>query len=84
MKPIARLTDMHDCPVHGRNPIIGATSRSLSNGQPIATIGDATGCGAIIVSGSQNCIIDGKLAAHIGSRTSHGGVIVSGSTNLKG
>ena len=81
MKPVARLTDMHQCPSHGLNPIVSVASRSRCDGLGIATVGDKTACGAVITTGTDSCIIDGKPAAHIGSQTSHGGVIVSGSTN---
>lgn len=81
MKPVARLTDLHACPAHGLNPIVSVASRSRCEGQGIAAVGDLTGCGAVITTGSDVCMIDGKPAAHIGSRTSHGGAIVSGSTS---
>lgn len=83
MKLIARLTDQHDCPMHGRNGIVAVGSRSLVDGRPVAVVGDMTGCGAVIVTGTSACIIDSRPAAHIGSATSHGGVIVSGSSALK-
>ncbi|GLK65331.1 PAAR domain-containing protein [Paracoccus kondratievae] len=84
MKPVARLTDMHDCPVHGLNAVTSVLTRSRGDGMRIATVGDMTACGAIITTGTDTCIIDGRKAAIIGSRTSHGGVIVSGSQTLKG
>lgn len=83
MKPVARLTDLHDCPAHGLNPIVSVASRSQCDGKAIATVGDLTGCGAVITTGSANCILDGRPTAHIGSKTSHGGTIVSGSASQK-
>ncbi len=83
MKPIARLTDLHQCPIHGLNPITSVVSRSQCEGLAIATVGDMTACGAVITTGSPECIIDGRPTAHIGSRTSHGGVIVSGTTSQR-
>ncbi|TWI33876.1 PAAR domain-containing protein [Paracoccus sulfuroxidans] len=79
MKPIARLGDKHDCPIHGVNAIVKVASRSSCDARPVATVGDLTTCGAEIVTGTKACIIDGKHAAIIGSRTSHGGFIVEGS-----
>lgn len=83
MKPIARLTDMHQCPVHGLNSITSAATSSCCDGQPIAIVGDRTACGAIILEGAQPLVVNGRAAAHIGSKTSHGGVIVTGSRNMK-
>lgn len=79
MKPTARLGDVHDCPKCGRNTITGVSSRSTCDGKPVATVGDITACGAVIVTGSSDCITDGKQTAHIGSKTSHGGTITTGS-----
>ena len=79
MKPIARLGDKHVCPVHGTNAIAQVAVRSTCDARQIATVGDLTGCGATIVTGSTACLIDGRPAATIGSTTSHGGVIVEGS-----
>ena len=78
----ARLTDIHDCPAHGKNAITAVATRSSCDGVPIATVGDMTTCGATIVTGSSNMKIDGKPVAIIGSKTSHGGVITSGSGTI--
>ena len=79
MKPLARLGDKHKCPAHGMNAIIAVASDSTCDSRPIATVGDKTACGAVIVTGSPACFVDGRQAAFIGSQTSHGGVIVEGS-----
>jgi uncharacterized Zn-binding protein involved in type VI secretion len=79
MLPIARLGDRHICPLHGENVIVEVASQSTCDQRPIATVGDKTACGAVIISGSASCRIDGKAAAVLGSRTSHGGLIVEGS-----
>lgn len=83
MKPTARLTDTHVCPIHGPNPIVSVASKSTCDGLPVATIGDKTACGAIIVTGSAVCLTDGKPTAHLGSQTNHGGVISTGSPTQK-
>lgn len=79
MKPLARLGDKHACPIHGSNAIMQVAARSTCDARPIATVGDVTGCGATITTGTGACLIDGRPAATIGSATSHGGVIVQGS-----
>jgi uncharacterized Zn-binding protein involved in type VI secretion len=52
--PIARVTDIYTCPIHGPNPIIMGSSRLFANGLQVARIGDPTQCGATIASGSPN------------------------------
>ena len=80
MKPIARIGDQHVCPRHGVNVIISG-SIQLLDGKQIATVGDTTACGGIIVSGSNSTTINGKQIAVIGSKTSCGGTITTGSEN---
>ncbi|ATG48283.1 hypothetical protein CEW89_12330 [Celeribacter ethanolicus] len=80
MKPVACLGDKHICPIHGSNAIVSVASKSTCDGLPVACVGDVTGCGATITSGSSSCITDGKQTAYVGSTTSHGGTIVSGSS----
>lgn len=75
MKPVARLGDLHHCPLHGTNRISAVASRSSVDGRPVATVGDVTECGAVILDGSDACMVDGRPAATLGSTTSHGGVI---------
>lgn len=83
MKQVARLGDKHVCPVHGPNTITTASSGSVTNGRPIATVGDMTACGATIVTGASNYTFHGKPAATVTSKTSHGGTIVTGCDSLK-
>lgn len=83
MKPLARLGDKHRCPAHGMNAIVSVASASTCDSRPIATVGDKTACGAVIVTGSPACYVDGRKAAYIGSKTSHGGEIVEGSPAAK-
>ena len=79
MKPLSRLGDKHICPIHGANAIISTVTQSTCDGRAIATIGDKTTCGAVIVTGSSVVTVDGRPAAFAGSLTRHGGVIVEGS-----
>lgn len=79
MKPIARLGDKHLCPAHGSNVITEVATRSRCDARPVATIGDKTACGAVIVTGTDAMTVDGRPVATIGSETSHGGRIVEGS-----
>lgn len=80
MNPIARIGDQHTCPQHGVNTIITGSSQLL-DGKAIATVGDSTACGGVIVSGSGTAAINGKPIAVVGSKTSCGGVIITGSAN---
>lgn len=82
MLPVARLTDTHDCPVHGRNVIASCQSQATVDNLPIACVGDKTACGATIVTGSSNFTINGRPVAYLGSATSHSGVITTGSTTI--
>ncbi|RLB91813.1 MAG: PAAR domain-containing protein [Deltaproteobacteria bacterium] len=52
--PVARMGDLHVCPIpgHGVTPIVTGSLDTLTEGQPNARIGDITACGAIIVTGS--------------------------------
>ncbi|SIT09354.1 PAAR domain-containing protein [Paracoccus saliphilus] len=83
MQPVARRTDEHDCPLHGKNRIADVAARMKLDGMEIATVGDVTECGAVITTGSPVNMIDGRRIAHIGSQTSHGGFITTGSVTEK-
>jgi len=80
MKPVARVGDMHACPIqgHGVTPIVSG-SASKVDGAPVARVGDKTGCGATIVQGSSVSSTDGKPTAYLGCTTDHGGKIITGS-----
>jgi uncharacterized Zn-binding protein involved in type VI secretion len=84
MKPIARLGDLHSCPKkgHGTSAIVSVAADSDAGGRPIATVGDRTGCGAIIIEGSSKMSIDGRPVAYVGCKTSHGGTIITGDETL--
>ncbi|WP_193668145.1 PAAR domain-containing protein [Paracoccus kondratievae] len=83
MTPLARLGDRHQCTLHGEKAITSVAGGSSCDARPIATVGDLTGCGAVIVTGSDSFILNGRRAAVVGSRTSHGGVVVAGSASAK-
>lgn len=84
MKPIARKGDLHVCPkCKSTRPIVTVASASKVDGQPVAAVGDKTGCGATIIQGSSVSTTDGKPTAYLGCATDHGGVITTGSDKAK-
>ena len=88
MKPAARLSDLHACPLsdgpkpHVGGPIIGpGVVTVLVGDMPAAVVGDTAVCVGppdTIVSGSGTVQIGGKSAARLGDKTAHGGTIVLG------
>ena len=95
MKPAARLTDFHSCPMqtpapvpvpHVGGPILGPGMPTvLIAGLPAAVVGDMLTCVGppdTIVSGSATVLIGGKPAARMGDRTAHGGTIVLGAPTV--
>ena len=80
MKPIARLGDLHSCPKKGCGTtlIVSVASNSDSGGKPIATVGDRTACGAVIIQGSSKMNVDGRPVAYVVCKTSHSGTIITG------
>ena len=77
---VACVGDTHVCPIHGHgsSPIIANGATANVDGVPIARVGDACGCGAVIVQGYPLALLDGRPMAHMGSPTSHGGQIITG------
>jgi uncharacterized Zn-binding protein involved in type VI secretion len=88
MKPAARLTDMHICPMvtpgvppvpHVGGPIVGPGAPTvLINFLPAALMGDNCVCvgpPATIILGSATVLICNKPAARVGDSTAHGGTI---------
>lgn len=69
------------CPLHGSTIIVTGSSSLRLEGQPVATIGDKTDCGATIVSGSSQTSSCGLPIARIGDRTDHGGFIITGASS---
>jgi uncharacterized Zn-binding protein involved in type VI secretion len=88
MKPAARVTDMHVCPMfngpvpHVGGPILppGAVT-VLIGGLPAARVTDMCTCVGppdIILMGSTTVLISSLPAARMGDVTAHGGTIVLG------
>ena len=88
MKPAARVTDMHTCPmVTGNTPHVGGPvlpagePTVLIGGMAAARVGDkavCTGPPDTIAVGSSSVMIGGKPAARMGDTTAHGGTITAG------
>lgn len=88
MPPVARITDMHVCPMfdgpkpHVGGPIIGpGFATVVIGGMPVAVVGDMCTCAGppdVIIKGSATVQIGGKPVARMGDNTAHGGVIVAG------
>ncbi|TBW43911.1 hypothetical protein EZI54_23930 [Marinobacter halodurans] len=64
----ACVGDMHVCPIkgHSSSPIMPNGSSILVEGKPIARVGDATGCGAVITQGYPLALADGMPVAYLG------------------
>ncbi|QXH47497.1 PAAR domain-containing protein [Pseudomonas xanthosomatis] len=86
MIPIARLGDLHACPIpgHGTSPIVSAAPNTLVNSLGIARVGDVCGCGAVITAGFPSITVEYRPMAYLGAPTSHGGSIISGSPDVFG
>ena len=88
MKPAARITDMHVCPMvtgvvpHVGGPILPPGAPTvLIGGMPAARMGDmavCTGPPDSIILGSTTVMIANMPAARLGDMTAHGGSIVVG------
>jgi len=48
-RPIARLGDEVDCPLHGVNKIIEGEAGYGIGGRPVALEGHRTGCGSVLI-----------------------------------
>lgn len=82
MRAVARVGDVHACPIHGPNTVVKGGS-ALIDGRPVARVGDPCACGGIIIEGSPGAIDQGKPVAFLGAKTSCGGVITTGSMQAK-
>jgi uncharacterized Zn-binding protein involved in type VI secretion len=88
MRPAARITDMHVCPMFdGPKPHVGgpitvpANATVLIGGLPAAGVGSVCTCVGppdTIAIGSTKVLIGGRPAARMGDLTAHGGSIVVG------
>lgn len=86
--PVARLTDMHACPMvtgtvpHVGGPVSGPCAPTvLFGGLPAARVSDMAVCVGppdIIVQGSNTVLVCGLPLARMGDMTAHGGAIVAG------
>jgi len=91
MKPAARVSDMHVCPMvtpalppvpHVGGPILPPGAPTvLIGGLPAAVMGGMCTCVGppdSIILGSLTVLISGQPAARLGDPTAHGGSIVAG------
>src|SRR5262245_49739677 len=87
MKPAARITDMHTCPMvtglvpHVGGPIITGATTVLIGFLPAARVTDMCTCVGppdMIVMGSPTVFTEMMMQARIGDPTVHGGIIVTG------
>ncbi|MFT5522509.1 MAG: putative Zn-binding protein involved in type VI secretion [Pirellulaceae bacterium] len=90
MKPAARITDMHVCPMatpgvppipHVGGPISVGAPTVLIGFMPAARVGDMAVCVGppdVIALGSMTVLIGFMPAARMGDMTAHGGSIVAG------
>jgi uncharacterized Zn-binding protein involved in type VI secretion len=91
VKPAARITDMHLCPMqtpavvpipHVGGPIVTPGAPTVLIGfLPAACVGSMCICVGppdVIVMGSTMVLIGGRPAARMGDMTAHGGTIVLG------
>lgn len=81
MPPAARITDLHNCPRHGKAPLAVGESTVLIGNQPAARVGDALACdGAkdLVSQGEPTVLIGNQDAARLGDPTEHGGILIEG------
>jgi uncharacterized Zn-binding protein involved in type VI secretion len=87
VRPAARVTDMHTCPMvtgvvpHVGGPILVGAPTVLIGNLPAARVGDMATCVGppdTITQGSASVLIGGMPAARMGDATAHGGIIVVG------
>jgi len=76
MIPVARVGDVHLCPLHGTNAVIEGGSGRI-DGRAIAREGDLCACGGTIAEGRTGATLDGRRVAFLGARTSCGGTIAT-------
>lgn len=83
MKAVVLVGHRHHCPIHGDGEVITGSSSTLSNGRPIARVGDLISCGAVIETGSPHHLDEGRPIARVGDSTSHGGTLEEGDSGWK-
>jgi uncharacterized Zn-binding protein involved in type VI secretion len=59
-KLLVRIGDILDCPIHGPSPVVEASEHFKAEGSPfrVARHGDATACGATLISSATRTPID--------------------------
>ncbi len=88
-QPIARLGDMHVCPMvtvlvpHVGGPMLPPLGPPtvLAGGMPVSAVGDMATCAGppdVVALGSFTVMVAGRPAARMGDLTAHGGSIVLG------
>lgn len=92
MKPAARISDMHTCPLsdgpkpHVGGPLVGpGVPTVLIGGLPAAVAGDQCLCVGSVsttLGGSSTVFIGSKPALRLGDATNHGGLITVGCPNV--
>ncbi len=93
MKLLARITDMHTCPMvtviipHVGGPIVGpGVPNVLVENLPAASVGDTCTCvgppDVIVEGGSTTVLAANKPVVCLGGKTSHGGVVVAGAPTV--
>ncbi|MCS7314541.1 MAG: PAAR domain-containing protein [Bryobacterales bacterium] len=92
MKPAARVTDAHTCPMSsGTVPHVGGpvlppcAPQVLVGGLPQARISDLATCAGppdVIAQGAATVLVQGLPAARQGDATAHGGAIVTGLSSV--
>ncbi|HET9049398.1 MAG TPA: PAAR domain-containing protein [Chiayiivirga sp.] len=92
MRPAARVTDMHVCPMvdvvkpHVGGPLLPpGCMKVLIGSLPAATLSTMAVCVGppdVVVQGSFKVLIGGLPAARVGDMTAHGGVIVGCCPNV--
>jgi uncharacterized Zn-binding protein involved in type VI secretion len=59
-KRIARVGDLHSCPIpgHGTTAITTGSPQFKCEGQPVARSGSVCGCGAVIIGGAAQTVCE--------------------------
>lgn len=91
VKPVARVSDFHNCPKHSAGvphkggPVLTGSGLFKANGMPVARIGDKAHCRVgtdSIAKGVVPIKVNGVPIARQGDKCNHGGAILAGSPNV--
>lgn len=55
---VARLGDTLMCPLHGPQPIVTASTDTITEGKGTARHGDIAACGASLISGASKTVVN--------------------------